>query len=130
MVGDPKLDNRTRERWFNTCTETLAGTRQNCASTSETVVWKQQDPYALRTSPTRMETVRTDRPMQLDYSIFKGFGLPRGMQLQIRAEAFNAFNTPWFGAPNATWNNAAFGIVAPTQANDPRNIQLGVRLQF
>ena len=52
------------------------------------------------------------------------------MQLQIRAEAFNAFNTPWFGAPNTAVNNAAFGTVAPTQANDPRTIQLGIRLQF
>jgi hypothetical protein len=26
--------------------------------------------------------------------------------------------------------NAAFGQVTPTQANDPRNIQLGIRLQF
>jgi len=130
MVGDPKLDNPVRERWFNTCTETLAGARQNCSSTSETVVWKVQDPYVLRTSPTRLETVRTDRPMQLDLSIFKGFRLPYGMQLQVRAEAFNAFNTPWFGAPNTAVNNAAFGIVTPTQTNDPRNIQLGVRLMF
>ena len=52
------------------------------------------------------------------------------MKLQVRVESFNLFNTPWFPAPNVTATNAAFGQVTPTQANDPRNIQLGVRLQF
>jgi len=111
-------------------TLSVPGVPAGLAQESSPVIWQVQDPYKLRTSPTRMDTVRTERPMQLDFSIFKGFRLPGKMQLQIRAEAFNAFNTPWFGAPNATWNNAAFGIVAPTQTNDPRNIQLGVRLQF
>lgn len=130
LVGDPHLDNPTFERWFNTCTETATGARQNCASTSEPVVWKVQAPYTLRTSPTRLDTVRTERPLQLDLSIFKAFDLPRGMKLQVRAEAFNATNKPWFPAPNTTVTATAFGTVTPTQANDPRNIQLGIRLSF
>jgi hypothetical protein len=130
LLADPHLEDRAFEKWFKTCTVTLTGTRQNCASADDPVIWQVQDPYKLRTSPTRLDTVRTERPMQLDFSIFKGFRLPAGVQLQIRAEAFNAFNTPWFGAPNTAVNNAAFGTVAPTQANDPRNIQLGIRLQF
>jgi hypothetical protein len=130
LVGDPAIDDPTFERWFNTCTENLSGARQNCASTSEAVVWKVQAPYTLRTSPTRLDSVRTDRPMQLDFSIFKAFDLPAGMRLQVRAEAFNAFNTPWFPAPNTTVTSTAFGTVTPTQANDPRNVQLGIRLSF
>ena len=130
LLADPALDDPTRERWFNTCTVTTAGVRQNCASTSETVAWQVQAPYTLRTSPTRLDTVRTDRPLQLDFSIFKAFNLPAGMKLQVRAEAFNTFNTPWFGAPNTTVTATAFGTVTPTQANDPRNIQLGFRLSF
>ena len=49
---------------------------------------------------------------------------------QARFEAFNFFNTPWFGAPNTNVMSTAFGTVAPNQANDPRNIQFGVRLTF
>ena len=56
--------------------------------------------------------------------------LPARMRLQVRLESFNLFNTPWFGAPNTNVTNAAFGTVAPTQANDPRNIQIGIRLMF
>ena len=52
------------------------------------------------------------------------------MKLQVRIESFNLFNTPWFGAPNTAVTNAAFGVVTPTQVNDPRNIQLGVRFTF
>jgi hypothetical protein len=52
------------------------------------------------------------------------------MRLQVRFESFNLFNTPWFGTPNTSVTNAAFGVVTPTQVNDPRNIQLGVRFTF
>jgi hypothetical protein len=130
LVGDPKLSDPTREHWFNTCTETLAGTRQNCTTASESIVWKVLPAYTLRTLPTRMSTVRTARPAQLDFSIFKSFKLPKKLQVQVRAEAFNAFNTPWFGAPGTSINATSFGVVTPTQSNDPRNIQLGFRLSF
>jgi hypothetical protein len=130
LLADPALDNPTRERWFNTCTLNASGARQNCASTSETVAWQVQPPYTIRTSPTRLDTVRTERPMQLDFSIFKSFNLPANVRLQLRAEAFNTFNTPWFGAPNTNVTQPAFGTVTPTQANDPRNIQLSIRVSF
>jgi hypothetical protein len=128
--ADPTLPNATRDRWFNTCTETLAGARQRCASTSEPVVWKIQAPFTLRTIPTRMDDIRTSRPALVDFSMFKTFTLSGRVRLQVRGEAFNLLNTPWFGAPSMAVNNADFGVVAPTQANDPRNIQIGLRLSF
>lgn len=127
---DPTLDNPTLARWFNTCTETLAGARQNCASADEPVVWKVQAPFTLRTLTTRFDEIRTSRPALVDFSLFKSFSLPASMKVQVRLETFNLFNTPWFGAPNTNVTNAAFGQVTPTQANDPRNIQLGVRWSF
>jgi hypothetical protein len=130
LVGDPSLPNPTRERWFNTCTQALSGARQNCASADEAVAWQVQAPFTLRTLPTRLETVRTSRPTLIDFSLFKTFALPGQTNLQLRLESFNLFNTPWFGAPNTNVTNAAFGVVTPTQANDPRNIQIGVRFSF
>ena len=130
LVSDPSFDEPTMARWFNTCTQTLSGARQNCASTSEAVAWQIQAPFTLRTLPIRLDDVRTSRPTLVDYSLFKTFGLPGTMRLQARFEAFNLFNTPWFGAPNTAVTNAAFGTVAPNQANDPRNIQLGLRFMF
>jgi Carboxypeptidase regulatory-like domain/TonB dependent receptor len=130
LIGDPSLDNPTLARWFNTCTQTLAGGRQNCANPDEPFAWRVQAPFTLRTLTTRLEQVRTSRPTLVDFSIFKTFTLPAQMRLQVRIESFNLFNTPWFGAPNTNINQAAFGQVTPTQVNDPRNIQLGVRLSF
>lgn len=130
LVGDPSLDNPTMDRWFNTCTETLSGARQNCASDSEPVAWRIQAPFTLRALPVGLEDVRTSRPALVDFSLFKTFQLPSRFRLQVRLESFNLFNTPWFGAPNTSVTNAAFGRVTPTQANDPRNIQIGVRLTF
>jgi carboxypeptidase family protein/TonB-dependent receptor-like protein len=127
---DPRLAHPTHDRWFNTCTETAAGTRQNCASVGEPVAWRIQAPFTLRTLPVRLAEIRTRRPTLLDFSVFKTFNVSHGVRLQVRGEAFNLFNTPWFGAPNTNVTSPAFGTVAPNQANDPRNVQIGVRLSF
>jgi hypothetical protein len=129
LVGDPKIDNPTMARYFNTCTKALNGTPQNCQP-GETPVWEIQPPFTLRTLPTRFDDIRAKRPGLVDFSVFKTFTLPATMRLQVRVESFNLFNTPWFPAPNVTATNAAFGQVTPNQANDPRNVQLGIRLQF
>ena len=48
--------------------------------------------------------------------------------LELRAEAFNLTNTPFFSAPNTTQGSAAFGTI--TAAGDPRVIQLAVKFIF
>ena len=54
------------------------------------------------------------------------------VDLTLRAEAFNLFNRVQFGPPNTqvtTAANSTFGQVT-TQANQPRLMQLAVRLSF
>ena len=63
-----------------------------------------------------------------DLSVFKTKKLER-VELQFRAEALNAFNTPQFGAPNVKIGNSSAGVVS-TQVNLPRYIQLGGRVNF
>ncbi len=121
---------RSRNRWFNTCTINLQGARQNCAGPNDTPAFTVQAPFTLRTLSTRFPNIRTARPGILDFSVFKAFYPREGLRLEFRAESFNAFNTPWFGGPNTTLGSAGFGIVSPSQANDPRNIQLALKLVF
>lgn len=129
---NPRLPDevRSRSRWFNTCTLALNGARQNCSSTSEPVVFTVQPPFTLRTLSTRFPNIRDLRPLGVDFSMFKQFALTERVNLQFRAESFNMTNTPWFPGPNLTAGGAAFGTVNPAQANDPRNVQLALRLQF
>jgi hypothetical protein len=45
----------------------------------------------------------------LDGSLFKTFKIKKSLTLQLRAEAFNFVNNPWFGAPSITLGSAVFG---------------------
>ncbi len=64
-----------------------------------------------------------------DFSVIKQFPLPREMGLNFRAEFFNLFNHPQFGAPIADINQPGFGSVNST-VNNPRLVQLALKLSF
>jgi hypothetical protein len=49
-------------------------------------------------------TLRSPGTVNLDLGIFRQFNITEGVKLQFRVEAFNATNTPHFGAPG---NNAS-----------------------
>jgi hypothetical protein len=65
----------------------------------------------------------------LDFSIFKQFTVSDYIKTELRAEAFNAFNTPQFGVPDTNVSSATFGAVS-TQINTPRQIQLAAKILF
>lgn len=123
-------DKRTRARWFNTCTLSAAGVRQNCATADEPVAFVVQQPYTLRTLSTRFPNIRTKRPGLADVSLFKAFAIHESLRLQFRAEAFNLLNTPWFGGPSTSLSSSNAGVVSSSQANDPRSVQLALKLLF
>jgi trimeric autotransporter adhesin len=64
-----------------------------------------------------------------DISIFKNFDIYERFRAQFRAEALNAFNTPYFRSPNTSFGSSSFGKVL-SQGNFPRFIQFGLRLYF
>ena len=64
-----------------------------------------------------------------DMSLFKNFVIREQMRFEFRAEAFNVFNHPQFGLPNATIGNAQVGQITSTVGN-PRQLQMGLRFQF
>jgi hypothetical protein len=86
-------------------------------------------PYTFGTMGRTDPRLRTDSVNNVDCSLFKNFHLTERAQIQFRAEAFNATNTPMFGPPGTTLGNANFGIVE-TQENVPRQIQLGLKILF
>jgi hypothetical protein len=66
----------------------------------------------------------------VDLGIAKNFKLPwENQRLQIRADAFNAFNRNVFGLPNANINGGIFGQIT-TSATAPRELQFAIRYDF
>jgi hypothetical protein len=84
----------------------------------------------VRRYPTRWANVRASRVNVLNLGIYKNFRLRENWKIQVRGEAFNAFNHPRFGGPNTNPASGNFGVVDPSQQNQPRVLQLAIKINF
>ena len=109
VSGNPKLSNPTPAKWFNTSALSA--------------------PPLYTFGNFGKNILRTDGFNQLDLSIYKLFSLPEKLTLRLQADAFNATNSPIFGAPGAALGTQAFGVVS-SQANSPRTLQFAAKIQF
>ena len=64
----------------------------------------------------------------LDFSVLKDIAWGEGATLQLRAEFFNALNSPNFLNPNVFFGTPGFGRILA--ARDGREVQFGVKLIF
>jgi carboxypeptidase family protein/TonB-dependent receptor-like protein len=104
------------------------------------------DPLAFRSvtdvryGNTGLNTLRGPGVVNLDLGLFREFRV-RDLQIQFRAEAFNATNTPHFNNPGANVSNMRLnadgtvntlgGYTEITSARpDERQVRLGVRIAF
>lgn len=65
----------------------------------------------------------------IDVGLARSISIRERVGLEFRAEAFNLFNTPQFGLPNATLGVATTGVIS-TVVNPQRELQLALRLSF
>jgi hypothetical protein len=72
--------------------------------------------------------VRGPGSISTDLSLTKDFRLKGRARLQLRAEAFNAFNRANFGDPASVWGSSSFGRI--TSADNMREVQLGLKVIF
>lgn len=112
-ICDPNDDApHVADQWFNTgCI-----VRRSLAASGE------------RPGNAGRNTIRGPGYARTDLSVFKNVRLKGRQQVQLRVEAFNAFNQVRFGQPNGQAGNVNFGRI--TSADDGRIVQLAVKYSF
>jgi hypothetical protein len=113
------------------CVKTFAGRQQDRINQwFNSSCFTQPGPYYFGSQARVDNKIRASGVNNFDFTISKNTVLSERFSLQFRAEAFNLFNRVQFGAPGTTRGTAStFGIVS-VQANNPRQLQLAVRLLF
>ena len=108
LVGNPELDNRSPDQWFNTSAFVIPppGTFGNAGRNI------------------------VDGPgyQSFNMALSKNTALSERFRLQFRTEVFNLFNHPNFNLPDNFMLSPTFGRI--TSARDPRHIQFGLKLLF
>jgi hypothetical protein len=88
--------------------------------------------FAAVTTPTFGNTgrdiLRGPGVFNLSAGVFRSFAIRERFNLQFRAEALGATNTPQFGNPSATVGSSSLGIIS--SAGGDRQIRLGLKLRF
>ena len=119
-LRDGRLDNASRALWF----DPLAFQRVTCQNLNR--------PDLCHYGNSGRNIMDSPGQRNLDFSLFKNFSLTERAKMQVRGEAFNAFNTPFFGQPNN------IGFVSPNsvtpdapRVGEIRNLRASMRvLQF
>jgi hypothetical protein len=91
----------------------------------------QPAPYADGNAPRVLPNARAPGTDNLTASLFKEVPLSfrEGARLEIRLEAFNVLNRVQFAAPDTGVGDPTFGQIT-AQANQPRQVQIGLKLHF
>jgi hypothetical protein len=128
----PALSDPTLTQWFNTCTLLANGTTRGCTGT-EQPAWTIRQPFTLQQWSSRLASVRLPGIHNSDISVIKNNYLTERLNLILRADFINAFNSPqFFSGPIIDVNNGNFGKIsgASDQSNLPRFVQFSLKLQF
>jgi hypothetical protein len=88
-------------------------------------------PYMDGNAPRILPNARAPGTDNLSASLFKEVPLRfrEGARLQVRLEVFNVFNRVQFAAPDTNVGDATFGRIT-AQANQPRQVQIGMKLYY
>jgi hypothetical protein len=111
--GNPKVDNPTRDRWFDTSKFSV------------------QPAFTPRSNPWYFDGLVGPHTFVTDMTLTKMFQFTSRYRLEARIEAYNAFNQVIWQNPDLTLGSANFGKVTRQVLGQPgREIQLGLRFIF
>ena len=96
----------------------------------DTTIWVPRPPFTQRVTPSRFPDVRNPWRPNYDFSLIKRTRINERVKTELRAEFFNATNTPIFDGPNTGVTSSNFGRVTRQQINLPRNIQMALKVTW
>jgi hypothetical protein len=109
VIGDPDLEDRTIQRWFNTA----------AFAANTPGVW----------GDTPRNFLRGPAFWNIDLALSRALAVSNTNRIEFRAEAFNLTNRVHLGNPNTTFGSADFGRIIATVA-DARVMQFAVKYYF
>jgi hypothetical protein len=114
VAYDPNLpkSDRTTERWFDVSAFSIPA-QYTIGNAGRGLIW----------GPGQKN---------LDLVVGKRFFIPQlreGANLELRGEAYNVTNTPYFNNPNVTIGSATVGRITSV-SNNPRQLQIAMKLIF
>jgi hypothetical protein len=125
-IADGAIENPSRNLWF----DPQAFRRVTCNIPSR--------PDLCRYGSAGYNILDSPGQRNFDFSMYKNFNFAERFRLQFRAELFNAFNTPYFNAPNGIGfqsqdslipDGARMGEIRSLRTS-MRIIQFGLKLHF
>jgi hypothetical protein len=125
-AGSAKLskDKRNMNEWFDTSLWKDPATGRFVQA---------QAPFTLRNFPTRFPDVRFSDLKCLNMSVFKDFPIHERLRFNVRLEAYDVTNTPWFSttsAANLNVTSPTFGQLSFSSNNASRSFALYGRLTW
>jgi hypothetical protein len=113
VSGNPKIDNPTRDRWF------------------DTTMFKVADVYTPRSNPWYYDGLNGPGWALTDMTLTKMFNFGPRYRLEARVEAYNAFNQVIWDNPELAISSSNFGKVTRKRVDgNGREIQVGLRFIF
>jgi len=134
LVGNPKPQHRTKDNWINLAAfsaQSASGTGpQNCGSDPLMVACV---PFSYRygNEPAHLNSLREAANNNVDLGLAKQFGTER-FNTEFRADLLNLFNHPIYGGSYNISNTINYGDLGKVYGtrNDPRNIQLSLKISY
>jgi len=132
VIGNPVLPDPTPDRMFNTGLIDSTGKLVNQVG-NLAPAFQIQPAFSLRTASLYFGNLRDRWGPELNLALIKSTRIKEGIELELRADALDALNHPlWGGDPVITTTSPNFGklLLNNGQTNEPRQIQLSLRLVF
>jgi hypothetical protein len=118
-----------RPNWSGQSAQLEGSIQDRLARYFDTSVFSINAPFTFGNAPRLMPNLRGPGTSNFDISLFKNTRINERFQIQLRAEAFNAFNRVQFGNPATGITTSTFGRIS-SQQNSPRDIQLALKIIF